>query len=428
MSLKYYKLSDICDIEKGKTGISQAVKGQYPLIATAEEFKSSNTFDFDCKAVCIPLVSSTGHGHASINRLHYYDGKFALGTILAKMTSKDEELLDTKYLYIYLSFFKDEVLVPLMKGSANVSLTITSLSSLEIPVPRIDTQKKIKELYLNVNPLSILVNKEHENQFDNIPKLREKVLDLAFRGLLVPQSQNDENAMILLEKIEKEKSRLIKEKVIKKSKPLAPIKDEDMAFEIPDSWQWVRLGDLGEIIGGGTPDTNVKEYWEDGDIPWLTPADLNGFTAKYISKGRRNITKLGLQSSSARLLSKGSVLFSSRAPIGYVAIAENDLATNQGFKSCTTYILDMNEYIYYFLMYDAERINANASGTTFKEVSGKVVSNILVPLPALEEQKRITKRIAEVLELCDELEVMINNSQKCSQLLIKSVLKEIFKH
>ncbi|WFD10876.1 restriction endonuclease subunit S [Tepidibacter hydrothermalis] len=247
MSLKYYKLSEICDIEKGKTGISKAKEGQYPLIATAAEFKSSDKYDFDGRAVCIPLVSSTGHGHASINRLHYYDGKFALGTILAKVTSKDENVVDTKYLYIYLSFFKDEVLVPLMKGSANVSLTVTALKKLEIPIPSIEVQRKIKDLYESVNPLSALVNVEHNNQFENIPRLREKILDLAVRGLLVPQDPNDEPAFILVENIEKEKKRLIKEKIIKKSKPLLPIKEGEIPFELPDGWEWVRLEQIVEL-------------------------------------------------------------------------------------------------------------------------------------------------------------------------------------
>ncbi len=140
-------LGEICDISKGKTAISKAKQGNYSLITTADAFKSCDSYDFDCQAVCIPLVSSTGHGHASINRLHYYNGKFALGTILAKVTSNDESILLTEYLYIYLSTFKDEILVPLMRGSANVSLTITSLKTVEIDIPTLEFQEKIIQIY-----------------------------------------------------------------------------------------------------------------------------------------------------------------------------------------------------------------------------------------------------------------------------------------
>ena len=176
MSIKYYKLWEICDIEKGKTGIAKAREGEYPLIATAEDFKSSDSYDFDCKAVCIPLVSSTGHGHASINRLHYYKGKFALGTILAKVTSRDENVLNTQYLYIYLSFLKDEVLVTLMKGSANVSLTITSLKELEIPIPPINIQNKLISLYYYLTKYHVDMQEQVRISKENSELLLKKLL------------------------------------------------------------------------------------------------------------------------------------------------------------------------------------------------------------------------------------------------------------
>ncbi|MFR2571263.1 MAG: restriction endonuclease subunit S, partial [Clostridia bacterium] len=132
------RLDEVCNLYKGKTTITKAIQGKYPLVVTAENRASSNEYQFDCKAVCVPLVSATGHGHASIKRLHYQEGKFALGTILSAVIPKDENILDTKYLYIYLSYFKDSVLVPLMRGSANVSLTIKSLGSAEIEVPSIE--------------------------------------------------------------------------------------------------------------------------------------------------------------------------------------------------------------------------------------------------------------------------------------------------
>ncbi len=105
-----------------------------------------------------------------------------------------------------------------------------------------------------------------------------------------------------------------------------------MPNNLPPNWDWVKLEDIGEIIGGGTPSTRVKEYF-DGNIAWITPADLTGYKNKFITFGKRNITEEGLKNSSARIIPKGSILFSSRAPIGYVVIAASDLTTNQGFKS-----------------------------------------------------------------------------------------------
>ncbi len=144
---KKYKLKEVCKCIKGQTSIQKANPGDYPLVVTAEGRLSSENYQFDCEAVCVPLVSSTGHGHASLKRIHYQTGKFALGNILCALISKNEDVLLTKYLYIYLSFNKDRVIVPLMKGSANVSLSTTSLENLEIEIPDIEVQRKIVSKY-----------------------------------------------------------------------------------------------------------------------------------------------------------------------------------------------------------------------------------------------------------------------------------------
>ena len=168
---------------------------------------------------------------------------------------------------------------------------------------------------------------------------------------------------------------------------------DEIPFDVPEGWEWCRLKHIGIIIGGGTPKTKISEYW-DGDIPWITPADLSGYNEMYISRGERNISSVGLNKSSAQLLPKGSVLFSSRAPIGYVAIASNDISTNQGFKSFAPAIDDIySEYLYFCLTARIDNIKMRTSGTTFKEISGSEMAETLIPLPPSNEQKRITKVI-----------------------------------
>ena len=192
----------------------------------------------------------------------------------------------------------------------------------------------------------------------NAQDLKNSILQRAIEGKLVPQRAEEGTARDLLAEIRAEKEKLIKAKLIKKTQPLSEITDDEKPFdipdswewvrleeigsiigggtpktpfEIPDSWEWVRLEEIGSVIGGGTPKTKIIEYW-DGTIPWITPADMK-FIGKYAKGGKRNISSLGLQKSSAQLMPKGTVLFSSRAPIGYIAIADNDISTNQGFKS-----------------------------------------------------------------------------------------------
>ncbi len=153
-------------------------------------------------------------------------------------------------------------------------------------------------------------------------------------------------------------------------------------------WKTYKLSEIGAVVGGATPSTSVSSYYG-GDIPWLTPKDLSNFQDRYIEKGERNITQEGLDSCSAQLLPANTVLFSSRAPIGYVAIAKNPIATNQGFKSIIPNEKVDSLFLYYILKYNKDRIEAMGSGTTFKEVSGVVMKNVEISLPGLEEQRSI---------------------------------------
>ena len=174
--------------------------------------------------------------------------------------------------------------------------------------------------------------------------------------------------------------------------------------ESRDNWRFVRLEEIGEIIGGGTPYTSKSEYWLHGRITWITPADMGTLKSKYISHGARYITEKGLAASSARMMPKGSVIFSSRAPIGYIAIAENDLCTNQGCKSVRLYDGNLSEYVYFALLAMRDNIKKMGSGTTFKEISGKTFGSVVIPLPPIEEQHRIVSRLDAILPLIAELE------------------------
>lgn len=130
-----------------------------------------------------------------------------------------------------------------------------------------------------------------------------------------------------------------------------------------------KIKDIGEVIGGGTPATSISEYWG-GNIPWVTPADLTSYKSVFISRGGSNITTLGLRKSSTKLLPQNTILLSSRAPIGYLAIAANEICTNQGFKNiiCHKEVVDYR-YLYYYLKQNIEYLKCFASGATFPELS-----------------------------------------------------------
>ena len=185
---------------------------------------------------------------------------------------------------------------------------------------------------------------------------------------------------------------------------------------------------MGEIVGGGTPKTDVKNYWNDGDIPWLTPADMKWVKGKYVSSGQRNITVQALQASSAQLMPPGSVIYSSRAPIGYIAIAENDLCTNQGFKSIVLISTSLSDYLYYALIAATPEIQSRASGTTFKEISGTEFGQTLVPLPPLAEQCNIINKIERLLPELETYNTKYNALSVLNGELPSKLKKSILQH
>lgn len=179
------------------------------------------------------------------------------------------------------------------------------------------------------------------------------------------------------------------------------------------------IDEIGEVVGGGTPSTKIEDYYN-GDISWITPKDLSGYNKMYISKGARNITELGLSKSSAKLLPKDSVLLTSRAPIGYVALAGKELCTNQGFKSIVCnreYILP--GYLYYYLKKSKDLLESIATGSTFKEVSGKAVKNFQIKIPDVKSQRIILEILSNIDKKIENNTEIICNLEQISQTLFK---------
>lgn len=164
-------------------------------------------------------------------------------------------------------------------------------------------------------------------------------------------------------------------------------------WQVPDGWEWVRSETIADIVGGGTPRADDESNFSTGGIPWITPADLTGYKSAYIGRGRRDLSEKGIKRSGATLLPAGTVLFSSRAPVGYCAIAANAISTNQGFKSLVLKDEISSEYIRYYLLSAKEYAESLASGTTFLELSAKRISELKIPLPPLPEQRRIVRKL-----------------------------------
>ena len=179
--------------------------------------------------------------------------------------------------------------------------------------------------------------------------------------------------------------------------------NEELKREIPEEWANGTLEDLGEIVAGGTPSTNHPEYYSENGIAWITPNDLSNSNDKYITHGERDISEIGINNSSARLMPEGTVLLTSRAPIGYLGIAANEVCTNQGFKSIVPNGKFGSEFIYYTVEKMIGYLKLLGTGSTFTEISKAVVAKVKIVIP----EELIVKRFEEmVLDICAKRKII----------------------
>ncbi|WP_205350755.1 restriction endonuclease subunit S [Vibrio cholerae] len=188
------------------------------------------------------------------------------------------------------------------------------------------------------------------------------------------------------------------------------------------SWPMVKLKDCCTVVGGATPKRNIPEYWDSKDVPWVTPKDISKLSNKVLNDAPEYISQLGFDKCATSLLPKGAVLLTSRAPIGNVAIAGRDMCTNQGFKSLVPSDRVDSTYLYYCMLWHSSMLEALGNGATFKEVSKKIVEEFEIPLPPLDEQKRI----AAILDKADAIHQKRKQVIALADEFLRSVFLEMF--
>lgn len=291
-------------------------------------------------------------------------------------------------------------------GTAVKQLPAETLRQLIIPLPPLTEQYRIFErLYEIIKKIKMLEKDEQilndlQKQFPK--KMKNSILQYAIQGKITEQLESDGDARDLLKEIQKEKTRLIKEGKIKKEKPLPEISEDEIPFDIPDNWCWVRLGEIGVWAAGATPDRSNSKYFNKGTIPWLKTGDLND---GLIEKIPEYINELALQKTSVKLQPEGTVLIAMYgATIGKIGILNLKATTNQACCGCIAYNGIYNWYLFYYLMsHKNEFINQGAGGAQ-PNISREKIIKTIMPLPPLAEQHRIVERLDQLLPLCDELE------------------------
>lgn len=412
---KWVRLYEILDVRDGTHDTPKYVIKGIPLVTSKNLI--NNTIDFattklisyeDAKNINIRSAVNTDDilfamiGTIGNPVLVKKDREFCIKN-MALFKSIDYKLFDMKYLFWYLQKEQDTMRKK-ASGGVQSFVSLKYLRNYFFPLPPLAEQKrivaKIEELLPYVEQYEKAYNELQELDKRFSGDLQKSILQLAIQGRLVPQRAEEGNAEELYKQIQAEKKKLIKEKKIKKEKPLPEITAEEKPFEIPETWKWVRLGDVGSWASGATPARANTDYYG-GKIPWLKTGDLNDGdiidTSEYI-------TELALKNTSVRLNPVGSVLMAMYgATIGKIGILKIDATTNQACCACIPYNGIFNKYLFYFLLsYRKDFIKMGAGGAQ-PNISKEKIVNTTIPLPPLAEQKRIVAKLEEILPLCNKL-------------------------
>ena len=336
---KEYKLGDVCSRLRSGKGIkadSVFSAGKYPVIGGNGVRGYADEPNFEGQAVII------GRQGAYCGNVRFFEGE-AYMTEHA-IVAVGNELADTRFLACLLSLMH---LGNLSAQSAQPGISVQTLSKQSIRLPSISYQKKVSAIIKSLDD-KIEVNRRIN---DNL----EQQAQALFNSWFVDFEPFRDH----------------------------PFVESELGM-IPKGWRVGTLNELGDVVGGSTPSKAKPEYYTNNGIAWLTPKDLSISQRKFTSKGEIDITQEGYESCSTKLMPKGSVLFSSRAPIGYITIAKNDICTNQGFKSVIPKFAG-TAFLYCFLKESTQEIENKATGSTFKEASGTLMKS----LPAIIPEKAV---------------------------------------
>lgn len=424
-------LGELCTITKGTTGIQKAIAGEFPLVVTGEERKTHNEFQFDDKAVIVPLVSGTGHGHASIKRIHYQTGKFALGSILCAIIPKDKSVLNAEYLYRFLNLNIENELVARMRGMANVTLPIKEIAKIEIPLPALAEQLEFVENYKKLEANSQTINSELSHQLSLVKQLRQAFLSEAMQGKLCQSelAQDQETGKLLLERIRAEKTQLVNDKKRKKEKELPPIKLEEIPFEIPENWTWCRLGEICYTSGRiGWKGLSANEYTKEGPL-FLSVHSLN--FGDYVDYSKAyHISKARYDESPEIMLENNDILIcKDGAGIGKLGIIKNlnECATiNSSLLLIRRHYTLNTKFVYYFFLssHFQSIVNARIMGATTPHLYQRDIVSFPFSLPPVSVQNLVVLKLDQLMKICDDLEISIKQSQVQNEQLLQQVLKE----
>ena len=271
--------------------------------------------------------------------------------------------------------------------------------NMPIPLPPLSEQKRIVAKIDEVLTEIKIIDELQSQYASNVDVLKSKIIDAGIRGQLTEQLPEDGTAEELYQAIQTEKAQLIKDKKIKKEKPLPEITADEIPFDVPDNWKWVRIGDVVKYsLGGGTPSKNISEYWKGGDIPWASVKDFSAAEAGYLNDTIDHITQDGLNNSASNMVDENAIVICMRMALGKAVRFLRPMAINQDLRAI--WLHDCVDQSYFMYMYST--IKVEGRGTTVAGIRKDELMSFLFPLPPLSEQKRIVAKINDVFGALDE--------------------------
>lgn len=325
----------------------------------------------------------------------FYKGAIASSLVILRSMYNEQILSEFIMMYLDSPLFFDEI-KKFDNGTAQPNLAAKSLEQFFVPLPPLSEQKrivaKIEEILPHIDEYDTKASELIELN-DSFPeRFKKSILQEAVQGKLVPQDPSDEPASILLEKIAKEKEKLIKEGKIKKQKSLPPITEDEIPFDIPNSWEWVRLGNIATLTMGQSPKGTAVH--EGGDGIEFHQGKIC-FTQKYLCKSSQKTNEPN------KIVEPNTLLLCVRAPVGTVNITQRRICIGRGLCGINIHSGMDSDFMFYWLTCLKNDFIKKATGTTFIAITGNIIEEELIPLPPLEEQKRIVAKIEELMPLID---------------------------
>ena len=363
-----------------------------------------------------------------------YSGEDVTATIHYSSYTFDSNKINVEY---FKRFLKSSEFIELLneqvKGGIKTEIKPKHILPLEIQLPDINTQAQIVQHFENVEDDIADVTKEVLKQESLLKKLKQTILQEAIEGKLTAKyrAKNPDigTAKKLLEQIKTEKEKLVKDKKIKLAKPLAPINEDETPFDIPQNWEWCRLGDISFVGTGATPLTSEPKYYN-GDINWITSSATG---ADFVTEAETKITELALKETNCQIYPIGTLviaMYGQGKTRGQITELMIDSATNQACAAISIYLKDkaLNQFIKKYFQKIYLEIRELASGGAQPNLNMQKVKDTMIALPPLEEQKEIVATIEKLFTLCNELESEINQNKTTVDNLMVTVLKESFEN